>query len=65
MKQSCFVASLLVVLALAGCERKSPGNPLPPQKPPAPKVGSSTMTMEPAVWRVLDQTVLDVPPVPI
>ncbi|MDB5798585.1 MAG: hypothetical protein JWP36_2487 [Paucimonas sp.] len=35
------LATLVASLLLAGCDSKqpgAPGNPLPPQKPPAPKV---------------------------
>ncbi|MDO8299455.1 hypothetical protein [Lacisediminimonas sp.] len=41
-RQSIGVACLAGMLLLAGCDSKSPerpGNPLPPQKPPAPKLG--------------------------
>jgi hypothetical protein len=45
---------LLAALALNACDRNKPGNPLPPQKPPAPKLEREGPMKKP-VWNVPDQ----------
>ena len=52
-RQSMIPAMLAVTILLAGCDGKSPdqpGNPLPPQKPPTPKVSTHGARVVPAIW---------------